>query len=256
MLRDMVDFDRLNSGQCRFTATAFDPETGEDVVFDSRDTQIAPEQVRASAALPVLLPPVQIGERWLVDGGISANLPLDPVFAEPPARPTLCLAVDLLPLRQRRPATLGEAASRTQDLVFAAQSRRTIVRWRDAYAGRQDLSVTLVRLAYTEQSAEIAGKAMDFSGSTVRERRDAGRQCAEGVIARLESGEPKIGLPGLHILEAGVFGAAPEYAPHHVMVGGQVFDVVHTNGLAEAEAGGTIGTDASYDAEQESPGSG
>ncbi|RZM17867.1 MAG: patatin-like phospholipase family protein, partial [Sphingomonas sp.] len=97
-LEKLVDFDCLNMSQCRYTATAVDLETGDDVIFDSAAMQVGPDHVRASAALPVAFPPVEIDGRWLVDGGLSANLPLDPVLSEPPPRPTLCIAVDLLPL--------------------------------------------------------------------------------------------------------------------------------------------------------------
>ena len=50
--------------------------------------------------------------------------------------------------------------------------------------------------------------------------------------------------------------AAPVYQPHAVTAAGQTFEVIETNGVAEAEASGKIGTDAPYEREQESPGSG
>ncbi|QNE33002.1 hypothetical protein F1C10_14465 [Sphingomonas sp. NBWT7] len=54
-------------------------------------------------------------------------------YATPTGLPTLCIAVDMLPASGIRPSTLGELVSRTQDLIFAAQSRRRIERWRRAY---------------------------------------------------------------------------------------------------------------------------
>jgi hypothetical protein len=56
----------------------------------------------------------------------------------PPQRPTLIVAVDLLPLAQPIPTTLGEMAGRMQDLMFAAQSRRTLARWSAAYRSHHD----------------------------------------------------------------------------------------------------------------------
>lgn len=50
--------------------------------------------------------------------------------------------------------------------------------------------------------------------------------------------------------------AAPHYQPHEVHAGGRTFGVIETNGVAEAEALGKVGTDASYEREQEQPGSG
>ncbi|WP_169833118.1 patatin-like phospholipase family protein [Sphingomonas panacis] len=200
-LARLIDFDRLNAGPCRFTATAVDLESGADVVFDSRHQRIAPDHVRASAALPVVFPPVEIEGRWIVDGGLSANLPLDPVMADPPARPTLCIAVDLLPLCGPLPTTLGDAASRMQDLIFAAQSRRTIARWQAAYAARSDTRMSLVRVAYTEQQDEVAGKALDFSGSTIEQRWAAGQAAGMRVAAGVRAGTVAIGATGLNVVE-------------------------------------------------------
>lgn len=194
----IVDFDRLNGGDCRYTATAVDLETGDDVVFDSREQRIETCHIRASAALPVAFPPVEIDGRLLVDAGLSANLPLDPVLANP-ARPTFCLAVDLLPLGgQALPRTLGEAASRMQDLIFAAQSRRTIERWQAAHAD-SGASVSLVRVAYSAQADEVAGKAMDFSPVTVEQRWAAGLAAGREVVGRLVAGEITVGQPGLKV---------------------------------------------------------
>lgn len=57
-----------------FAAIACDIHTGERVVLQSGP--VAPA-VRASAAIPGLFSPVEIGGRLLVDGGIVDNLPVD-----------------------------------------------------------------------------------------------------------------------------------------------------------------------------------
>ncbi|NTS66316.1 patatin-like phospholipase family protein [Sphingomonas sp. HHU CXW] len=197
-LERLVDFDRLNDGACRFTATAVDVTNGEDVVFDTATQSVRPEHIRASAALPVLFPPVEVDGRWLVDGGLSANLPLDPVLADPPSRPTLCIAVDLLPLSGERPRTLGEASGRMQDLMFAAQSRRSIARWQAAYEGRTDRRVTLVRIPYADQGDEIAGKALDFSGPTIAKRWSAGHRAGVRLVDAINAGAIAVGAVGLN----------------------------------------------------------
>lgn len=201
-LARLADFARINAGAIRYTAGAVDLETGKDAVFDTADRLLTPDHVRASAALIPTFPAVEINGRAYADGGLSANLPLDPVLGSPPSGPVLCIAVDLLPLTQRRPRTLGEAAGRSQDLIFAAQSRRTIERWRMAYALDERLqraSVTLARLAYADQDVEVAGKAMDFSPESVRHRWQAGRRDAEALLARLATGEVEVGRAGLTI---------------------------------------------------------
>lgn len=49
---------------------------------------------------------------------------------------------------------------------------------------------------------------------------------------------------------------SPQHKAHPVQANGRSFTVVETSGVAEAEATGKVGTDASYEREQESPGSG
>lgn len=189
----LVDFDRLQSGAPRFTALAVDLESGDEVLFDTCHRRVEPEHIRASAALLTAYPGVEVDGRVLVDGGVSANLPLDPVLGADDGVPTLCIAADLLPLARPRPRTFGEVVERMQDLTFAAQSRRSIERWRT----RQDSgSMTLVRLAYADQGREVAGKALDFSPASVRHRWDAGRRDADAMLDRLDRGEIVAGRPG------------------------------------------------------------
>jgi len=184
-LAEFIHFDLLNSGPMRFTATAIDVNTGDDVCLDTRDQVIGVDHIRASAALLSTFPAVEVEGRLLGDGGLSMNLPLDPVLGSHPRKPVLCFASDLLPLRSGPPRTLGEVIGRTQDLIFAAQSRRTIMHWQGLLgAGTTPSSapIKLVKVAYSEQNREVAGKAMDFSPRTVRERWDHGRRDAERAL--------------------------------------------------------------------------
>ena len=202
-LARLVDTERLNSGTPRYTACAVDLTTGEDCFFDTAERRVDVAHIRASAALMPTFPPVEIEGRLLVDGGLSANVPLDAVLRSPGDRPRLCIAADLMPLTGGRPQGLGEAAGRAQDLMFAVQTRRAIDHWRHvyahdpAYAGR---SVTLARLAYRDQDREVAGKAMDFSPETIRQRWDAGRRDAAALLHRIAGGTLPIGALGLTVV--------------------------------------------------------
>lgn len=217
-LETLVDFDRLNAASPRFSATAVDVETGEDVVFDTRSHRIGPRHVRASAALLPAFAPVEIEGRLLGDAGLSANLPLDAVLSTPQPKPLLCIAVDLLPLAAPPPRTLGEAASRAQDLIFAAQSRRTIAAWQAILAGRgtEARSVTLLHVAYRDQQREVAGKAFDFSAASVAARWRRGRDDLSRALADLPEAIAHAAAPGLHVLRLGADGlmpVAPTLAP-------------------------------------------
>lgn len=198
-----IDLGRLNHGPIRYAATAVVLETGADAVFDTAERPIGIDHIRASAALPPAFPPVAIGGVLHVDGGVSANLPLDALLAEPGDAPLLCLAIDLLPVQGPPPRTLGMMAERMQDLLFANQSRRSIARWQEryatdpAFAGR---AVALVHLTYADQGPEVAGKAMDFSATSARRRWDCGLRDGSAFLHRLRDRPIPIGAPGLTLV--------------------------------------------------------
>lgn len=203
-LERLVDFDLLNRGSVRFSATAIDLETGEDIVFDTQSCEIGPDHVRASSALLPAFPPVNVAGRLLGDAGISANLPLDGVLSEAFERPLLCIAIDLLPLRAPWPRTLGDAAIRAQDLLFASQSRRAIASWQAIFdaRGRHDPAVpsaTILHIAYSGHEREVSGKAFDFSPQSVGERWEAGYNDLATALAELASDRLAIGAPGLSV---------------------------------------------------------
>ena len=57
-----------------FRLNAVDQDTGEEVIFSSG---YFPKVLQASCAMPLLFPPVMIGGRTYVDGGVRKNLSLD-----------------------------------------------------------------------------------------------------------------------------------------------------------------------------------
>ncbi|MDT8760817.1 patatin-like phospholipase family protein [Sphingomonas psychrotolerans] len=202
-LERLVDFTLLNQGQPRFSATAVDIETGEDIVFDTRTHALGPEHVRASSALLPAFSPVEIDGRLLGDAGISVNLPLDVVLREPGDGPLLCIAVDLLPLHGARPATLGETVLRMQDLLFATQSRRAIAAWQAIFDARTRAGdtrpITLLHIAYSDHQREVSGKAFDFSPRSAGMRWQAGYDDMIAALAAVGSrlSEPK--GPGMRV---------------------------------------------------------
>ncbi|WP_313439409.1 patatin-like phospholipase family protein [Novosphingobium sp.] len=200
-LGELVNFELLNEGKVRYTAAAVYAQTGEEVWIDTATQRVLPDHVRASASLLSAFPGIEVDGRLLVDGGLSVNVPLDPVLSSPGASPVLCIAADLLPLSSGRPKTLGEVVGRTQDLIFAAQTRRTIAGWKRSFdaAGDAASSVTLVNLAYSDQNREIAGKAMDFSPRSAGERWQSGHRDGALLIRRLANGDIEVGKPGLRI---------------------------------------------------------
>jgi NTE family protein len=75
-LESLVDFDRINAREMRFSVGAVNVRSGNFVYFDSTTHTIRPEHVMASGALPPGLAAVEIdGERYW-DGGLISNTPL------------------------------------------------------------------------------------------------------------------------------------------------------------------------------------
>jgi NTE family protein len=210
-LNELIDFELLNQGRPRFCATAVDLESGADVVFDTERCMLNSEHLRASSALIPAFPPVEIDGRMLGDAGMSVNLPLDVVLSTPATGRLLCIALDLFPLEGRRPASLGDAACRMQDLMFATQSRRAAAAWKTIIdervasgatatgRGARLPSITVLRLAYADQGKEVSGKAFDFSPLSARVRWDAGYRDLSHALAQLEDGRIETGQPGLSV---------------------------------------------------------
>lgn len=179
-----VDFDILNAAVLPFAAVAVDLATGEEVTFDTRDGRLDERHLRASTAMPVLFAPVEVEGRWLCDGGLSANLPVQQALARIPTGHTLCIALDLFPRQGNLPTSMGDAVVRAQDLVFACQSLQALQRARlefdlaqRQFSGRpgEPPSVTILHVCYAGEPGEIAGKALDYSVRSIGARWEAGR---------------------------------------------------------------------------------
>lgn len=72
------DIRHFNDYALPFRATATDIESGELIVLEQGDIALA---MRASMAIPGVFTPVNLNNRFLVDGGITNNLPIDVALA-------------------------------------------------------------------------------------------------------------------------------------------------------------------------------
>jgi NTE family protein len=68
-----VERDRLEAMPIPFHVVAVDAITGQELRLSHGD---AVEAILASAAIPAVLPPVEWGERSLIDGGVANNTPI------------------------------------------------------------------------------------------------------------------------------------------------------------------------------------
>jgi NTE family protein len=73
LIRRWVEIRQIEEAPIRLGVTATDALTGEGLLLRSGDVV---DSLAASAAIPGIFPPVRIGDRWLVDGTLSAGCPV------------------------------------------------------------------------------------------------------------------------------------------------------------------------------------
>src|SRR5271168_632011 len=117
-LERLVDFDRINSKEIRFSVGAVNVRTGNFVYFDNAETEIRSEHVLASGALPPGFPAVEIDGEHYWDGGLVSNTPLQYVIEYYPRRSHLVFQVDLFPARGALPGNLNEVTERDKDIRY------------------------------------------------------------------------------------------------------------------------------------------
>jgi NTE family protein len=181
-LAQLVDFGRLNSGETRISIATTDIETGDPVIFDSRDTRIEMDHLLASCGFLPEFAPVDIAGRLLGDGGLSLNAPFDPVLAEASDRDLWLFVLDLYARDGRRPDSLEAAAERKNDLLFGNQTfirlryGAELRRLRRQLAGKAASSGDRIVLLSYRPGMEEPGpeKSFELSPSAFAQRWNAG----------------------------------------------------------------------------------
>lgn len=146
---DVRDFDRL---PIPFRAVSTDLKSGRMVVFDSGDLAVA---LRASMSVPGAFAPVELGDRLLVDGGITRNLPVD-VARESCADVVIAVAVDApeAPVESMRSAT-GSLA-RMVDILIENNEQASL----DSL-GPADVGLTIVLDGVGSTDFQLSRTAID-----------------------------------------------------------------------------------------------
>lgn len=210
-LRELVDFERINTGPIRFSVGAVNIATGNFAFFDNRDRPIGPEHVMASGALPPGFAPVEIEGELYWDGGLVSNTPLQHLLDNHAgAEPLTVFQVDLFPARGAPPRTLGDVTRREKDIRFSSRTRlntdlhRELAKLRaagrrlaaklppelraDAYAAflasqADPGPVTILQLINRADAWETQAKDYEFSRVTIDGHWAAGRADVEASLA-------------------------------------------------------------------------
>ena len=122
-LEHLVDFDRINACEMRFSVGAVNVTTGNFVYFDNNTHKIRPEHIMASGALPPGFPAIEIEGEHYWDGGLVSNTPLQWVLESSERQDTLAFQVDLWSARGAVPRTLGEVAMRQKEIQYSSRTR-------------------------------------------------------------------------------------------------------------------------------------
>jgi NTE family protein len=214
-LERLIDFDRINACEARFSVGAVDVRTGNSVYFDNTRQRIGPEHIMASGALPPGFAPVSIDGDDYWDGGIVSNTPLQYVLdIHPRSEPLVVLQVDLFNARGEMPRTLSGVMERQKDITYSSRTRMNT----DALAAnlnlqqaiadlisklpahlRNDPSVLAVQaelthhpidifhLIYRDKPYEVESKDYEFSRSAVEEHWEAGARDMRRTLAHPET---------------------------------------------------------------------
>jgi NTE family protein len=122
-LERLVDFDRINAREMRFSVGAVNVRTGNFAYFDNAEIAIRPEHVMASGALPPGFPAVEIEGELYWDGGLVSNTPLQYVVEYYPRRSRLTFQVDVFHASGPIPANLEQVSEREKDIRYSSRTR-------------------------------------------------------------------------------------------------------------------------------------
>jgi NTE family protein len=229
-LERLVDFDRINAREMRFSVGAVNVRTGNFVNFDNAEIAIRPEHVMASGALPPGFPAVEIDGEHFWDGGLVSNTPLYRVITSIPRRSRLTFQVDVFPARGELPTSLEEVAEREKDIRYSSRTRAVTNTLRLMHDVRHNINtlwdrlppelretpeakylynfgcvttMDIVQLIYRPDHVQGHTKDYEFSRRTMEERWQRGLADATTTLL-----------------------ASPWLAPAPAEVGARVFDVL------------------------------
>ncbi len=182
VIEEVVDFERVNSGNVRVVLGATNLDTGAETFFDNDRHVLGMEHVLASTALLGLAPIVIDGQRY--GGGAVSVAPLDD------ARPadTLCFVIDGY---DPQPGPRG-GVSRSAREIAAMRRNHDLRRMigllgerlpaglrrdpeiKKCLAEASEATMTILRLVHEGAGADLTAKMADFSSAALMRRWQAG----------------------------------------------------------------------------------
>ena len=205
----LVDFDLLNRRTTRYAAGAVNVANGNFAYFDNTETELLPEHIMASGALPPALPMVRVGTDWYWDGGLVSNTPLQHLIDHVGQHSALVFQVDLFSARGPIPRDMADVLARQKDIQYSSRTRLTTDRYMqlctlerrlrslldrlpDSELTEEELKLkrglrhlprlALVQLVYEQRVYEGEAKDYDFSPSSMRAHWQSGYRDTERTL--------------------------------------------------------------------------
>jgi NTE family protein len=232
-LENLVDFDRINSGEMRFSVGAVNIRSGNFVYFDSTTHTIRPEHIIASGALPPGFPPVEVEGEFYWDGGLVSNTPLQWVVAGQTRQDTLAFQIDLWSARGEMPSDLSSVMVRQKEIQYSSRTRANTDQFKkiqsvrgalanimdklppdilDSEDGKILRSVAdhrvyqIVHLIYRSRNYEGQSKDYEFSRISMKDHWDAGYNDAIRTLRHPEALQRPIDRTGCATFDLAVNG--------------------------------------------------
>jgi NTE family protein len=142
----LVDFDRINARETRFSVGAVNVRTGNFAYFDNARQTIRPEHVMASGALPPGFPAIEIDGEFYWDGGLVSNTPLRYILETLPRHSTLAFQVDVFAAQGELPSCLDAVSEREKDIRYSSRTRMGVETFRYAHNLRRNIAKLLGKL--------------------------------------------------------------------------------------------------------------
>jgi len=166
-LLEVIDFDRLNSGEVRLSVGAVNVRTGNNVFFDTAKETLGPEHIMASGALPPALPMIEINGEHYWDGGIVSNTPLQYLLDEDDDQSSLVFQVDLFSARGAVPRQMSQVMSRHKDIIYSSRTRQATTGFKRVLSLRRQLADALRRVPLAKLKPGEASLLKDYSDAGV-----------------------------------------------------------------------------------------
>jgi NTE family protein len=220
----LIDFDLLNSGAVHYAAGAVNVVNGNFAYFDSRSSEILPEHIMASGALPPAFPMVRIGTDHYWDGGLVSNTPLQHILDTADSANTLVFQVDLFSARGALPRDMHDVLARQKDIQYSSRTRlvtnyfcdqrqrdmtmkKLLDRLPDDQLDDQERHlkdrlarlprINILQMIYQQTAYETQAKDYEFSGTSMRDHWESGYRDTQRTLRHrdwLEMTDAEFGL--------------------------------------------------------------